>query len=300
MSKKILPFIFLAGTLFLLLAFPELALTYAKNGLLIWYQKMVPALLPMMILTSCMIKTNLTESFSQLLHPVTKKLYHLSPNGTYALFVGFLCGFPIGAKTICELYTGKKLSKKEADLLLPICNNIGPVFMLSYGLKTFLNKNIYFVLMTFYAIPLLYALFLFNKKSFQKSLVEPKHKSPFCVALDESISESASGILSLGGYLMFFNILSIVPLKLFEQSPKWTYFSTCILEITNGLSHKALLPPYFILSLIQFGGICCIFQTIKYISKTDLSIKRYIMHKTVMSILTFGVFLVLEAFFSVF
>lgn len=298
--KKLIQLCFFSSTLILLIAVPTLTLEYAKRGLAIWYQSMVPALLPMMILTSCMIKLNITGMFASILHPITKILYHLSKNGTYALLVGFLCGFPMGAKVICELYTQKKLTKNEANALLPICNNIGPIFMLSYGLKSFLTEKIYPVLLLFYAIPLIYAFFTFRNYNFHNTKEYSTIKIPFSVALDESISEGANGILSLGGYLMFFSILTLIPQKLLPFSSEIASLVTCLLEITNGLSYTTVLPWYILLALLQFGGICCMFQTLKYLSKTDLSIKKYILHKTILTILTLAFFFVADVFFSAF
>lgn len=298
--KKLIQLCFLSGTLVLLLTVPDLTLDYAKKGLSIWYQSMVPALLPMMILTSCMIKLNVTAMFSSVIYPITKKLYHLSKNGTYALLVGFLCGFPMGAKVICELYNQNKLSKSEANALLPICNNIGPVFMLTYGLKAFISEKIYLILVIFYAIPLIYAFFMLHKKNFKNINEHSQRKIPFSVALDESISECAAGILSLGGYLMFFSILTLIPREMLSLSQKATSLITCLLEITNGLSLSPVLPPYILLALLQFGGICCIFQTIKYMSQTDLSLKNYMLHKTIITILTLVFFFAFDVFSFVF
>ena len=298
--KRIIQLLFLSGTLLLFLTVPDLTMNYAKKGLSIWYQSMVPALLPMMILTSCMIRLNITGMFASVLHPITKRLYHLSKNGTYALIVGFLCGFPMGAKVICELYSQKKLSKKESEALLPICNNIGPIFMLTYGLKSFINHHIYVVLILFYILPLIYAFVLFRNMSFQTIQETTLQKIPFSVALDDSISDGAAGILSLGGYLMFFSILTLIPREFLHLSDIYTQMYICILEITNGLSYSPDLPPYILLSLLQFGGICCIFQTIKYILKTDLSFKKYIQHKSVLTFITLAVFFVLDVFFCVF
>lgn len=294
--KKIIQSIFFISILTLLLTIPALTLDYAKKGLSIWYQSMVPSLLPMMILTSCMIKLNITSNFASILYPITKRIYHLSKNGTYALLIGFLCGFPMGAKVICELYLQKKLSKDEANTLLPICNNIGPIFMLTFGLKTFVTEHIYIILLLFYAIPLIYSLFLFRKKQFQNFENYSIQKKSFSVALDESISEGAAGILSLGGYLMFFSILILIPQNFLPLSTKMKDFLTCLLEITNGLSYLPKLPSYILLSLLQFGGICCLFQTGKYTSKTDLSFENYLRHKIILTLITLLFFFVYYVF----
>lgn len=290
--KKIFPCIFFTFILFLLLTYPSLTLTYASYGLNIWYKNMIPTLLPMMIVTSCMIKLNITESFSSIIHPITNRLFHLSKNGTYILFTGFLCGFPMGAKVICDLYLEKKISKSEANALLPICNNIGPIFLLTYGLKRFATDHIYVILILFYTIPLCYAFFTLRKKFFTNNFFQSNKQISFSSALDDSIAEGAKGMLSLGGYLMFFNILLIIPNEFISLPTYIKSFLSCFLEITNGLSYPTVLPPFFYLSLLQFGGLCCIFQTLKYTVQTDLSFKSYLLHKINLSIITFLFFFV--------
>ena len=295
--QKIISISFFLFLLFLLLTKPELSLKYASKGLLIWYKNMVPSLFPMMILTSCMIKLNLTASFSKILHPVVHKIFHTSENGTYAMFMGFLCGFPMGAKIICELYNQNKLSKEEAQSLLPICNNIGPVFMLTYGLLTFQTPHKYLSLILFYCIPLCYAYLTNRKKFFRDNSRLPQQSLPFSQALDEAISENAMSMLSLGGYLMFFNLLLMIPTELLPLNTVLASFIACFTEITNGLSYPTALPNYFYLSFLQFGGICCLFQTLRYIQKTNLSFQKYLKHKSILTIVTFIFFFVLYVFF---
>ena len=295
--KKYIPLIFLLSILILLLTKPDKTLIYAAKGLSIWYKSMVPSLLPMMILSGCIIKLNITNAFAGLIFPLSKRLFHISPNGTYALLIGLLCGFPMGAKVICELYSQNKLTKEEATSLLPICNNIGPIYMLSYGLKVFDAKPIYIILVLFYFIPLGYAFFHFRKKHFPFSQATGKTAVNFVIALDDSISDSASGILSLGGYIMFFSIL-LVPLELFPLNLQFKTLLACLIEITNGLSYQNQLPPYIYLALLQFGGLCCIFQTLKYISKTDLSFQKYLFCKLKLTVITLVFFFVYYFFVS--
>ena len=118
--------------IFLMLRYPALALEYASKGLHLWFTKMVPTLLPFMILSGIMIRMNLTESFVRLLHPLLHQLFGTSRNGSYTIVMGFLCGFPMGARIVGELYEHHRLSREESTYLLYFCNNIGPIYFLSY------------------------------------------------------------------------------------------------------------------------------------------------------------------------
>ena len=62
----------------LLLKYPALSLEYASTGLMLWLKKMVPTLLPFMILSGIMIRMELTEGFVSLLHPFLYRLYGTS------------------------------------------------------------------------------------------------------------------------------------------------------------------------------------------------------------------------------
>lgn len=52
--------------------------------------------------------------------------------GTFAVLTGFLCGYPMGAKTTSDLLNVNKISRSEASYLLSFCNNTSPAFILSY------------------------------------------------------------------------------------------------------------------------------------------------------------------------
>ena len=134
-TDKLYRLLFTALSLYLialLLRHPALSLEYASTGLNLWLTKMVPTLLPFMILSGIMVRMDLTENFVTLLHPLLHRLYGTSKNGSYTIIMGFLCGFPMGARIVGELYESGRLSRGEGSRLLYFCNNIGPIYFLSY------------------------------------------------------------------------------------------------------------------------------------------------------------------------
>lgn len=102
-----------------------------------------------------------------------------------------------------------------------------------------------------------------------------------------------NGIAQLGGYMVFFNLLNLFPTVFLAAYPAFIRTLSPLLEITNGLS--MLLPSerlwaYIVLS---FGGLCCIAQTASCIHGTGLSLKPYIFHKLILTLLTAAWYLVL-------
>jgi sporulation integral membrane protein YlbJ len=305
--------------IFLLLRYPALSLEYASTGLLLWFQKMIPTLLPFMILSGIIIRMNLTEKMVRLIHPILHRIFKTSPNGSYTILMGFLCGFPMGARIIGELYESGKLDREESSLLLAFCNNIGPIYFLSYVVPTLgiMKPLVPFCIM--YGVPLAYG---FVMARFKPTL-QNQHSTagPWCTfpntapmlciqssdtsqpapsllaAIDDSVLSGLIGIGKLGGYMVFFNLLNILFVPFQNVSPAILSLYNCILEITSGIDRASQYYFYPILILLPFGGFSCIAQTYSMIQHTDLSIRTYILHKVMQTILTALIYLFLSSNF---
>lgn len=284
-----------------ILTHSDISLYYALSGLELWYNNMVPALLPFMILSGIMIRLKLTEGFTVFVYPVIKPLFRVTPHVCYAMIMGFLCGFPMGAKTIRDLYDRHLISLREAEFLLAFCNNIGPVYFCSFVIPLLHRQLIAPYLFGMYGLPFLYGLFLrytrfkdlkmsmeaegsFGSAGFSDSMhpvtADNTHKSSaLLVAIDESVLSSVQSIINLGGYMILFNLLNIVPHILLNDIPVMT---APLFEITGGLKLLQDSMPLYTLLLLPFGGLSCIVQTYSCIKNTPLSIADYTFHKLIL------------------
>ncbi len=321
---KVLTVLFLA-LLGCILTNSRLSLTYAAMGLGLWYEKMIPSLLPFMILSGIMVRMKLTGKVAMLIYPIVKPLYKVRKNVCYAMLMGFLCGFPMGARVVDDLYQRGMIDKREAEYLLAFCNNIGPVYFCSFALPLIGRELVLPYLFGMYGIPLLYGLALRYTRfrdltgsaekqagrlqasivacedtggSVRKGKEVPRRISLGEKLLEEtnnSIQASVQSMLSLGGYMILFNLLNLIPHILLGRS--LPLFSP-LFEITGGLRQLwdfapgkglplwyTLLPLYSLLAL-SFGGFSCIAQTYSCISGSDLSIRDYILHKIVLTAVT--------------
>lgn len=111
--SKIKTVILLSFMAFILYS-PTRTCHYALEGLTQWATRMIPTLFPFMILSSLMICSGADEQLGKLLSKLWKIILPIRAYGSYAIFIGFLCGFPMGAKVVSELYSARKLSRKEA------------------------------------------------------------------------------------------------------------------------------------------------------------------------------------------
>lgn len=307
----------LLSILFIMLVFciltnSSLSLSYAGLGLELWFQKMIPALLPFMILSGIMVRLKLTEKFSMAVYPVIHPLFRVRKNVCYAMLMGFLCGFPMGARVVDDLYSREMITRREAEYLLAFCNNIGPVYFCSFVLPLLKRQLVLPYLFGMYGIPLLYGLVLrytffpdlgnltetTEKRTARPQggeLVSCEHtrKPSFggqlLEAVNSSVQSSVQSILTLGGYMILFNLLNLLPHLLLQRPP---VFFAPLLEITGGLSMlRDSLPLYSLLAL-SFGGLSCIAQTYSCIGQSDLSVGSYVLHKILLTLLNAWFYLV--------
>lgn len=296
----------------IILTLPAQCLSYALNGLNLWYQKMIPTLFPFMVLSGILIRMDLTDGFVRLLKPVLYPVFHVSSACLYGILIGFLCGFPMGAHVTAQLYQQGRISRQEAAYLLAFCNNIGPVYFLGFVLPTLgLSHFKIPLLIGMYGLPLLYGLILRYTcflsrlpRSYSAKPADQKAERSFLSAMDASVQAALWGIARLGGYMIFCNLLFILPELLTKLLPHLPYPDvlitgciSCLLEISGGINLLGRRLPLFILCALPFGGLSCIAQTYSILRETDLSVCDYVMHKSILTAITVFYYLLLTGLY---
>ena len=294
-----------------ILTHSELSLSYAAMGLKLWLDKMIPSLLPFMILSGIVIRLGLTENIASFVYPLIRPLYRIRKNSCYCMMLGFLCGFPMGARVVADLCSRGQITREEGEYLLCFCNNIGPVYYCSFVLPLLHRELTAPYLFGMYGIPALYGLFLrYTRYQCLDRLFSSEKGSAELQICGDSASRSMSGlpssgrfvrrgerllsetdhainaalrsILTLGGYMILFNLLNLIPHVL---SGKQFPLPAPLFEITGGLSLLQAQAPLYSLLALSFGGFSCIAQTYSCIRDTGLSIVDYALHKVILTLL---------------
>ena len=326
-----LQLLFLLSLIFSILRAPAAACSHAALAMQLWFEKMIPSLFPFMVLSGLVIRLDLGRLFSVPVYPVLGRLYKISQTMCTILLMGFLFGFPLGAKTVAEAYELKQLSKPQAQFLLSFCNNIGPVYLLSFALPLLGLADgcapilRIAVIAAFFGVPLLYGFILrhtvyrrfsFRRESLsvssspahQKSASSEGQNASFTAALDASVTSACAAVTRLGGYMIFFIVCNLIA----KQSAamlsfpaaklllvKFSLLLAPILEITSGLAlAKDALPAALSMTLLVFSGLSCFAQTYTCIRDTDLSFSDYCLHKLLQSAIAFCVYALLFSAFS--
>ena len=167
----------------LLLLFSKNNLSAAKSGLLLWANSVLPSLLPFFIATELLGYTDIVPLCGKLLSPIMRPIFNVPGEGAFALLMGIISGYPIGAKIVGNLKEQHLCTDIEAERLLAFTNNSGPLFIVgTVGIGLFYNASIGLILLTTHILACLTTGFLFRwwRKSVSKEmLLETLLKSRF-------------------------------------------------------------------------------------------------------------------------
>ena len=283
---------------------PSVVVEASKNGILIWFHQILPALLPFTIISSILLKSRFLDSFNGNSNVIAIVI---------TMICGFAFGFPIGAKLASDFYKNHMLSEKQATILAITVNNFSPMFVCGFALPLLFETNnyIYATYILLYLSPLVYVsvyLIIMYKREFtlhssKSNDISSKNTktdemmdinaSIFRLnmqILDESIVSGFLSLIKICGYIVFFSIVAEIFINLWTNPPfVWDFFLKN-LEISNGISllsqdtYPESTKYVFAIQLLSFGGLSGLAQTASLLETSGLSTYKYIIGKVVLSL----------------
>ena len=312
LKSMIIPTLFVLFAIFLVL-FSSSNLYAAQNGLTLWATSVIPSLFPFFVATELLSYTNVINWLGRCFNKFMKPLFNVRGEGAFAFIMGIISGYPVGAKIACNLRNSNTCSKEECERLLAFTNNAGPLFIMgTVGTKMFGYTVIGFLLLITHILACIsvgicfrfwkaYSSVnsFFTKNEKNASSVSRVGLSNLGEVIGKSITNSISTILNIGGFIVIFSvIISILkhinfivflePILNFLHIPSniAESFILGIVEITNGISaissiclKKISINIILTAFLLGCGGISILLQVWSIVSKSDLSIKPYIIGK---------------------
>ena len=313
-KKYIIPVIFIFFTICLII-FSRQNLSAAKSGLELFASSVVPSLLPFFIATELLGYTNIIHSLGKLLNKIMRPIFNVPGEGAFPFIMGIISGYPVGAKIVTRFRKENICTKEEGERLIAFTNNSGPLFIIgTVGISLLgdLRTGILLFITHLLACITVGIIFRFwksnpNKKttrSFEyNSDIKTVSISNLGEVLANSIMSSINTILMIGGFVVLFSVvISILKSSGIIQIASYfinyifnafninTAFSTSlvtgIIELTNGVKEVANITSanistniVFCAFLLGFGGISVLLQVFSITSKSDISIKPYIIGK---------------------
>lgn len=296
--------------------FPGDSLNAAKAGLGLWFDNVLPALLPFAVGVGILRETGALRFIGVLLEPVMYPLFRVPGAGGFALISGLMSGYPLGAKVTAELRSDGTLTAEEGQRLSAFSNNSGPLFIIgAVGIGMFGSVTAGYYL---YIVHILGALAVglafrglgrdngVKQDVIKKRLLPRAYKAMTQAKADsgkslgrilrDSVAGAMESMVLVGGYIMLFcvivRILEVTGLMALGVRALAPLIGktlpggllTGFLEITNGVKQISTagatrLALTAAAGLISWGGLSIHAQALGYISKTDVKTTPYLLGK---------------------
>ena len=290
-----------------LLFYPKPAMDAARSGLQLCYNVIIPSLFPFFVLSSLVVELGLADYLGRLLEGIMRPLFHVGGACASAFALGFIGGYPVGAKTAISLYERGMCSRTEAERLLAFCNNSGPAFILGVvGAGIFASSAVGVTLYLAHALASVCVGLLFR---FYKAGEDTgAHRSAprfqakrLSAAFTGSVKSAFLSTQNICAFVVFFTVViqllirsGFLPglaqavgtlLAPFGMTPEWAQrLLTGMLEVSSGVStltEGATLSGRLTMAAFMLGwaGISVHCQVLSFIGDSGLSPGTYLVGK---------------------
>ncbi len=290
-----------------LILWPREVIEAMREGLKLCGNVILPSLFPFFVLSSLVVELGMSRYLGRLLEPVMVPLFRVNGSCATALALGFVGGYPVGAKTAIQLYQNGQCSRAEAERLLAFCNNCGPAFILgAVGAGIFGSGAVGLLLyLTHLAASLLVGL-LFRFYRPQEGPRRGRERgaqfqtASFSAAFVRSVTGAAQSILNICAFILCFAVLIrltvqsglmsalagllarlLGPLGL---SQTWAQrLLTGLLELSSGVSSltEGALSGRVSMAAFMLGwaGLSVHCQVLAFLGDSGLSMRTYVAGK---------------------
>ena len=301
---------------------PDVYVASALEGVKLWALVVLPSLLPFFFFTSLLAKIGATERMARTLKNPCEQIFGTSGYAAYAFLMSILSGYPVGAKIIGDLGENGLIDETDATKMSAFCSTSGPLFIVgsvSVGMfGSVAAGKLLFLAHTLSAL-ITGVIFRFYRQT-KKTTTSADKNAPQAVrprvspakkkaennnVLYDCVYSSVVSLATVGGFICVFYVLADIFQNLDILYPLWKTlcfitknetlskaFSYGLIECTRGCKMLALcgLSTYslaFASSLIAFGGVSVLVQSVCFLKKANVKISVFLLAKTVQTVISF-------------
>ena len=281
---------------------PAQAAEGVREGLRLCFNVIVPSLFPFFVLSTLVVELGLAARLGELMQGIMRPLFRVNGSCAAALVLGFIGGYPVGARTALGLYQQGQCSKSEAERLLAFCNNSGPAFILGVvGTGIFGDKRVGFLLYLTHALASLLVGLLFRFHGTDTPSEARRAKPIEAVTLPSALIGAVSGALqstlSICAFVVFFSvILRLLTtyglltalaqlLSVLGLEQEWAYRLVAgLLELSSGVSSLSSGGKFTSLAsmaafMLGWAGLSVHCQVLSFLTDSGLSARVYLAGK---------------------
>ncbi len=286
---------------------PAEAVSAGRDGVTLCLETVIPSLFPFFVLSGFVVRMNFAQRAGRFLSPVMRPVFGVSGAGAVPLILGFVGGYPVGAKTTAEMYSSGQCSRRDAVKMLFFVSNTGPAFIIGVaGAAVFRSVKLGFILYGCHiAAALLTGLVsrIFRRKSSAESAspvpaVPPA--PPASSAFTGAVVSSVTAILNVCGFVVLFTVI-IRLMEVYNVTAflirllSFTGLSPVLsgkliagfMELTTGIWSLSDISSNLTFSftaaafMLGWGGLAVHCQAASFLSESGLPVSPYICGKLV-------------------
>ncbi len=290
-----------------LMAFPSRMVDAAREGVELCFNVLIPSLFPFFVISSLTVELGMAERLGSLFSGVMGPMFNVGGECASALILGFIGGYPVGARTVISLYEEGRCSKAEAERMLAFSNNSGPAFIFGVvGAGIFLSSAVGLILYLTHITASILVGLLFRswggRGTGGRLPRPPAARAGFPAAFVKAVSSSFTSCLGICGFVIFFTVFTRLlfvsgvleaaagvlgaALGFMGLDEAWAErLLTGLIELTGGVwslrevSSELTASVSMAAFMLGWAGLSVHCQVLSFLSSTGLSARSYILGK---------------------
>ena len=209
--------------------YPEAAFEASLDGLKLWFEIVLPALLPFFTMSEILMGLGVIHAVGVLLEPLMRPVFRIPGVGGFAVAMGLASGYPLGAKISGRIRRDGLCTREEGERLVSFANTADPLFMVgAVAVGMFGMAHVGLIIAIAHYISVVIVGFAMRYHAGGASgdtleetvrghilanaldaLVKARRKDgrPFGELFSDAVRESLSSMLFVGGCIMMFSVL---------------------------------------------------------------------------------------------
>ncbi len=301
---------------FMMIIDPVETLQASVYGLRLWWEQVLPAMLPLLVLCEALVQLGFFRALGGRLAPFMRIVYQMPPATGWAWVSGFALGTPMGTKVVVDLRRRNEITTDQGNRLLAICDLCSPLWIISVVCTAYWHRPEYgIVLVVLHVCGALMAGLICNAllrdlKSTSRSMKDqpssdacvcpapsfPATSPPLGRIVGESIRRAFETLLLLGGWIVLCAVLihMLMNTHLFQPfiSPETAYLFYGWIDLNLGTAQMppALAPDVdtavWIGAMLGWGGLSLHAQVREMIRGTGLRYASFALGRLVHAVLS--------------
>ncbi len=275
--KKFFMYSFILLTAVMFLLRNESAAEGVTSSLKLCASTVVPSLLPFMVLSSYIIKSDMISSLGKVFERPCRRLFRLPGEAACIIIMSMTGGFPVGAKMISSALENGTLTKKQSKRMMLFCVNAGPAFVVNaVGVSMLGSRKAGAVLL---AATLSASLLIGIVSRFladgEKINRKPKSAIGKGEALTASVEGAVEAMLTVCGWILVFGAVRQI---IYDAGVPENFrrIADLVCEVTNGCAASVNLFPLPVTAFVLgFSGFAVHAQLLPFINETGLEYKAF-------------------------